>query len=185
MHIRFSALISIIMAASVAMQAQAADNAAAQAEEQQFVAGSYQALRPGLWEIRTATRMQGMPDELPPVPYTAVQCLAQELLDNQENLSAITATQGTCEIHDVAVTETRTNWDMTCHQHGMEFAANGTITPITRETYTGNVYFTMKNATISAIKGVVNVQGMWQGECTGAQKEHQAQPTYRTPVIIR
>ena len=142
----------------------------------------YTALRPGLWEIRTATRMVGMPYELPPVPYTATQCLTQDLLNNQENLATVTATRGNCEIHNAVVTEERTSWDMTCHQNGMNIDAEGSIVPITNETYTGNVHFTMQNANVSALKGVVNVQGMWQGECTGTPDENHARPSYRTPV---
>lgn len=142
----------------------------------------YAALRPGLWEIRTATRMQGMPYELPPVPYTTNQCLTQELLNNQENLAKVTATRGECEIHDTEVSDARTTWSMTCYQNGMEIDANGSITPITQEIYTGNVHFTMHNANIKAINGVVNVQGAWQGECASGQNLNQAKPTYRTPV---
>lgn len=150
---------------------------------------AYTALRPGLWEIRTNTRMQNMPYELPPVPYTAVQCLTQELLNNQQNLAAVTATRGKCDIHNVAVSEARTSWEMTCFQNQMEIEAKGTITPISLEAYTGNVYFTMvmpnaNSATRQGLDGVVNVQGLWQGECTGSASEVQAKPTYRAPVYI-
>lgn len=142
----------------------------------------YTALRPGLWEIRTATRMQGMPYELPPVPYTTTQCMTQEQLDNQENLSAVSGSQGNCEIHDADVTMERTDWTMTCVKNGMEVDAKGTITPISKEAYTGNVHFTMQGGSIAAVKGVVNVQGMWQGECSGKQSGNHMQPTFREPV---
>lgn len=142
----------------------------------------YAALRPGMWEIRTATRMQGMPYELPPVPYTTNQCLTQELLNNQENLATVTATRGQCDIHNVEVSEMRTSWTMTCSQNGMNIDAKGSITPITPEIYTGNVHFTMHSANIQALNGVVNVQGAWQGECNSANNPEQAQPTYHMPV---
>ena len=142
----------------------------------------YTALRPGLWEIRTATRMQGMPYELPPVPYNTTQCLTQEFLDNQDNLAKVTAMRGECEIHDAKVSEMRTSWDMTCYQNGMKIDAEGSITPISKEVYTGNVHFVMHSANIKAIKGVVNVQGAWQGECNSGQSSYHAKPTYRTPV---
>jgi hypothetical protein len=116
------------------------------------------------------------------VPYTTNQCLTQELLNNQENLAKVTATRGECEIHDANVSEMRTSWTMTCYQNGMEIDANGSITPISQEVYTGNVHFTMHNANIKAINGVVNVQGAWQGECPGGQVPNQARPTYRMPV---
>lgn len=142
----------------------------------------YTALRPGLWEIRTATRMQGMPYELPPVPYNTKQCLTQELLNNQENLAQVTATRGKCQIHDATVTNERTDWTMTCYQNGMEIDAKGRITPITRETYTGNVHFMMHKQQVQALSGVVNVQGIWQGECNTYAPQEEARPTYHRPV---
>lgn len=145
-------------------------------------AEAYTALRPGLWEIRTATRMQGMPYELPPVPYNTKQCLTQELLNNQENLAQVTATRGKCQIHDANVTNTRTDWTMTCYQNGMEIDAKGSITPITRETYTGNVHFMMHKQQVQALSGVVNVQGIWQGECNADAQQEEARPTYHRPV---
>lgn len=145
--------------------------------------GRYTALRPGLWEIRTATRMQGMPYELPPVPYNTTQCLTQEQLDNQENLAAVAGSRGKCEIHDASVTPERTNWSMTCFTNGMEMDAKGSITPISKEAYTGNVHFTMQGGNMPvAMNGVVNVQGMWQGECSGNRSENHAQPSFREPV---
>lgn len=155
----------------------------AQAEAIAVLEKPYTALRPGLWEIKTSTRMLNMPYELPPVPYTATQCLTQELLDNQENLAKVTATRGDCDIHNVNVADDRTSWDMTCHQNGMDIEAEGYIAPITRETYTGKVDFAMHNASVQEpIKGMVNVQGIWQGECTGDAAESHVRPRYRTPV---
>lgn len=141
--------------------------------------GHYTALRPGLWEIRTATKMHGMPAELPPVPFTTTQCMTQEQLDNQQNLSAVSGSQGNCEIHDADVTETRTSWTMTCHKNGMEVDAEGAITPITTEVYTGNVHFTMRGNGMPPMRGVVNVQGRWQGECDGNAGNSGMQPSYR------
>lgn len=144
--------------------------------------GRYTALRPGLWEIRTATRMQGMPFELPPVPYTTTQCMTQEQLDNQESLSAVAGSQGNCDIHDADVTPARTSWTMTCYKNGMEVDAKGAITPISKEVYTGNVHFTMQGSDMPAMNGVVNVQGNWLGECTGEQNRSEMQPSFRKPV---
>lgn len=144
--------------------------------------GSYNALRPGLWEINTSTSMLSMPLDLPPVPYRATQCLTQELLDNQQNLTTISAMRGKCEIHEVDVTPERTKWTMTCLQNGILFDANGAITPTTRENYTGKVNFTMRGDRLSAVKGEVQVQGSWRGECSGASYENHAQPSYRKPT---
>lgn len=143
---------------------------------------SYSALRPGLWEINTSTSMLSMPLDLPPVPYRATQCLTQELLDNQQNLTTISAMRGKCEIHDVNVTPERTQWTMTCLQNGILFDANGAITPTTRESYTGKVNFTMRGDRLSAVKGEVQVQGSWRGECSGASYENHAQPNFRKPT---
>lgn len=146
------------------------------------VSEGYNALRPGLWEINTSTSMLSMPLDLPPVPYRATQCLTQELLDNQQNLTTISAMRGKCEIHDVDVTTERTQWTMTCLQNGILFDANGAITPTTRESYTGKVNFTMRGDRLSAVKGEVHVQGNWRGECSGAPYENHAQPNYRKPT---
>lgn len=156
---------------------------AAQAEAVAVPEKPYTALRPGLWEVKTSTRMQGMPYELPPVPYTATQCLTQDLLNNQENLAKVTATRGDCDIHDVNVSDERTSWSMDCsQQNGIHIDGQGYIAPITREMYTGKVNFTLHNPSIQAMRGEVNVQGAWQGECTGNDAENHARPSYRTPV---
>lgn len=144
----------------------------------------YTALRPGLWEVRTATRMQGMPFELPPVPATVTQCMTQAQLDNQENLSAVSGSQGNCEIHEATVTPDRTSWTMTCYKNGMEVDAKGAITPISKEVYTGNVHFTMQGNNMPAMNGVVNVQGNWMGECKGEQNRSEMQPSFRSPVKV-
>lgn len=128
----------------------------------------YRALRPGLWEVQTSTEMLNMPVELPPVPYRTTLCLTQEQLNNQENLTAVSGAQGDCQILSSDVTEQRTNWTMLCKKNGMNFDAQGTITPISLETYTGNVRFTMSGArNMPPMNGITRVQGVWQGECKG------------------
>ncbi|MCH2546280.1 MAG: DUF3617 domain-containing protein [Alphaproteobacteria bacterium] len=141
---------------------------------------SYTALRAGMWEIRTSTRMQGMPSELPPLPYTANQCLTQELLDNQENLDTVTAMRGQCTIHNATVTNERTEWQMVCYQNGMKVEANGVITPLSQHAYTGNVNFLMHTTKTTAIRGVVNIQGMWQGDCKGGAGSNTATPSFHS-----
>lgn len=179
MLLRFRAL---FLSTTLLLISFSAVQAAAQPAPEEGESVSYTALRPGLWEIRTATRMQGMPYELPPVPYRTTQCLTQEQLDNQQNLSAVAGSQGNCDIHDTDVTEERTNWTMSCIKNGMEVDAEGTITPISKEAYTGNVTFTMQGGGIPmAMNGAVNVQGLWQGECNGNQSEQQMTPSYRRP----
>lgn len=165
---------SAVFAALAAAACFAAGEAAAQQD--------YTALSPGLWEIRTNTRMQGMPAELPPVPYTTMQCLTQELLNNQENLATVTASRGKCDIHDADVSSERTNWTMSCEQNGMHIEAKGVITPISQRAYTGNVHFIMDTGSVHSLNGVVNVQGLWQGECEGSAGTGAAKHTYRTPV---
>lgn len=128
----------------------------------------YTALRAGLWEVRTSTQMYDMPVELPPVPYRASHCLTQEQLNNQQNLTAVAGQQGECDIHDAQVSEQQTRWRMTCLKNGMRFNAQGSITPISLETYTGTVRFTMTGAQgMPPINGVTTIQGTWQGECVG------------------
>lgn len=153
--------------------------AVAQASAEQPAAQTYTALKPGMWEIRTATRMQGMPSELPPVPYNTTQCMTQAQLDNQQNLAKVSGAQGDCDIRDANVTPERTIWSMTCNKNGMDIDAKGMITPISTEAYTGKVEFIMKSGNFPAMHGVVNVQGLWQGECAGNTSASGMEPTFR------
>lgn len=144
----------------------------------------YTALKPGLWEVRTSTQMLNMPVELPPVPYKAVQCLTQEQLDNQENLTAVSGTQGECQILNANVTEQKTTWNMNCKKNGMDFNARGSITPISLDTYTGSVHFTMSGAqNMPPMNGVTTLQGTWQGECTGKESTTGVEPVFNTSPI--
>lgn len=143
----------------------------------------YKALKPGLWEIRTSTQMVDMPLELPPVPYRTVQCLTQEQLNNQENLTAVSGSQGDCTISDANVTEQRTSWNMRCRKNGLDFDAQGSITPISLETYTGSVKFTMySDKNVPPMNGVTTLQGTWQGDCAGkgVSGKNVMQPTFRS-----
>lgn len=145
----------------------------------------YTALKPGLWEITTSTQMLNMPVELPPVPYRAIQCLTQEQLNNQENLTAVSGAQGQCEILDANVTDTRTSWSMHCKKNGMDFNAKGSITPISLETYTGNVHFTMSGArNMPPMSGMTTLQGTWQGECTGNESSTGVQPVFKPGTAV-
>lgn len=146
----------------------------------------YKALKPGLWEVRTSTQMLNMPVELPPVPYRAVQCLTQEQLNNQKNLTAVSGAQGDCQIMDSHVTETKTTWKMLCKKNGMDFDAKGSITPISLETYTGNVQFTMSGApNMPPMNGLTTIQGTWQGECTGHESGTGVQPVFKSSPVDR
>lgn len=154
------------------------------------VPAKYTALKPGLWEVRTSTQMLNMPVELPPVPYKAVQCLTQDQLDNQENLTAVSGAQGECQILDANVTEQKTTWNMTCKKNGMDFKARGSITPISLDTYTGSVHFTMSgNPNLPPMNGVTTLQGTWQGDCSGNESTTGADPIFKSspvaPVTVR
>ncbi len=159
-------------------------SAAASAVQAPPAPKEYTALKPGLWEIRTSTQMLNMPVELPPVPYKAVQCLTQEQLNNQENLTAVSGAQGECQILDANVTEQQTTWHMTCKKNGMDFNAKGSITPISLDTYTGNVRFTMSgNPNMPPMNGVTTLQGTWQGECTGRENNAGVEPIFKASPV--
>lgn len=147
----------------------------------------YTALKPGLWEIRTSTQMVDMPLELPPVPYRAVQCLTQEQLNNQENLTAVSGAQGDCKILDAKVSDQQTSWQMHCRKNGLDFNAHGSITPISLETYTGSVRFTMSSPqqkSVPLMNGVTTLQGTWQGECSGAESTSGMKPVFRPGTSV-
>lgn len=125
----------------------------------------YDSLKPGLWEISTSTQMLGMPVDIPPVPYSTQQCITQEMLDKQENLSAISAAQGSCSVENADVTGNKTTWSMTCMNNGMLVKAHGAITPLSLEAYSGNVKFTMESQNVPPMEGKVRLQGRWLSEC--------------------
>lgn len=141
-------------------------------------AKDYTAIKPGLWEIQTHTKMLGMPVEMPPVPYKAKQCLTQEQLNNQENLASVSGAQGDCQIQNVDVTDERTIWAMECVNKGMQMQAEGELRPISSENYNGNVSFTMQGGGGLQMRGHVVVEGRWLGACDHSMNE-------ATPVFNR
>lgn len=148
-----------------------------------LVAGGAQAkyteIKAGLWQITTETKMLGMPAEMPGIVHTTQQCLTQEQLDNQQNLIAVSGTQGNCSIHDVKVTKEWTSWGMTCKKGPMTVEGTGMINPISQTSYKGDVDFSMQSANSNgmALFGKTSIKGKWLSAC--AKGKAAMQPVFK------
>lgn len=136
-------------------------------------AASYTAIKPGLWAISTAIKMQGMPAEMAPLSFISKQCITQEQLDNQTSLINVSSSKYNCKVSDTVVTDKQTSWNMTCQASGLPMQGSGTVNPISRDKFAGVVNYTMGSTDNGGIVmgGIANVEGNWQGNCTGAEAE--------------
>jgi hypothetical protein len=85
------------------------------------LAGGAPNMKPGLWEITTQAKMQGM--TIPPTTIT--QCLSK---DDMVPRAGTQAKQQNCKVTDVKVSGDTVTWSMRCKGEGGGVESKGSIT---------------------------------------------------------
>lgn len=126
-------------------------------------------IKPGLWEVRTYTKTQGMPSNLPPVPARSEQCITADMLKGESDLQLLVGRQDECQLSNRRQEESGGNaptvWYMECENHrNFRIRGDAELLPIAPGRYMGTVAFESDSGS-SKVQGEIRFVGTRKGNC--------------------
>ena len=123
-------------------------------------------VKPGLWQVRTETTVDGMPEGLPPVSRTQELCFTKDMLATYQHLHLLSGAFGECVMLENEEVEkygnTHAMWKMRCRQPHQTVKASGDLMSISSQHYMGDIRFQSED---KPMKGKVRFNGKRKGEC--------------------
>jgi hypothetical protein len=116
----------------------------------------------GKWELTTETKIEGMPFQVPVVPYTITQCITKDDLVPKNR----TQKDQKCEVIDQKITGDKVSWKVKCTDTRGTSEGEGEIT-YRGDSYSGKVRTKiLDNKTKQVMTSVTTLKGRRIGDCS-------------------
>jgi hypothetical protein len=117
----------------------------------------------GDWEVTMDTTMQGMPEDMPPVTYTTVQCMTKD------DMAPRTRNSKNCEIRNQSIVGNTVTWNVLCEDGYGKSDGKGQIT-FNGDSYHGEMNMQVTSNYGSVMTILTRLKGRYLGPCSAATR---------------